>query len=185
VRPVGWHDWAATETGVVVLSVAALPLTVLVAGALTGRRTRHGTPRGEAWRRSLLEVGLVHGTLPWICLTLLPGPRAGDVTGAVSLVPLRDLATMSTVQVVGNLLVFAAVGLLAPLRFAAMRSLPRVLAVAALGSLVIETAQYVLRLDRVSSVDDILLNTTGAGLAALLSLPWVPPVRVQARQVAR
>jgi glycopeptide antibiotics resistance protein len=103
----------------------------------------------------------------------------------VSLVPLLDLATMSTVQVVGNLLVFAAVGLLAPLRFAAMRSLPRVLAVAALGSLVIETAQYVLRLDRVSSVDDILLNTTGAGLAALLSLPWVPPVRVQARQVAR
>ena len=27
---------------------------------------------------------------------MLPGPRAGEVTGGVSLVPLRDLETMST-----------------------------------------------------------------------------------------
>ncbi|WP_420853236.1 VanZ family protein [Segeticoccus rhizosphaerae] len=35
-----------------------------------------------------------------------------------------------------------------------------------------ETAQYVLQLDRVFSIDDVLLNTVGAGLAALASRPW-------------
>jgi hypothetical protein len=176
VRGVGWTHWAATETGVVALAVAALPLSLVVAGVLVGWRTRKGVARGDAWRRSLLEVGLVHGTLPWVCLTMLQGPRAGEVTGAVSLVPLRDLQTMSTLQVVGNLLVFSALGLLAPLRFKAMRSLTRVLVVAGAGSVLIETAQYVLRLDRVSSVDDVLLNTTGAGVAALVTLPWVRSV---------
>ncbi len=90
----------------------------------------------------------------------------------MSLMPLRDLVTMSTGQVVGNLLILAALGLLAPVRFAALASLPRILALAAVGSTLIETAQYVLQLDRVSSVDDVLLNTAGAGLAALASRPW-------------
>ena len=49
----------------------------------------------------------------------------------MSLVPLRDLLTVvvagpltatATVQIVGNLLVFAALGFLAPLRFAALAS---------------------------------------------------------------
>ena len=106
---------------------------------------------------------------------MLPGSRAGEVTGAVSLVPLRDLPTMSTVQVVGNLLIFAALGLLAPLRFAALASVPRVTALAAALSALIETAQYVLRLDRVSSVDDILLNAAGAGLASIVSLASLRP----------
>jgi glycopeptide antibiotics resistance protein len=105
------------------------------------------------------------------------GGRAGDVPGRVSLVPLRDLLTIladgppltAAVQIVGNLLVFAALGLFAPLRFAALASVPRVLALAAGCSVLVETAQYVLRLDRVSSLDDVLLNTAGAGLAALVS----------------
>jgi hypothetical protein len=35
-----------------------------------------------------------------------------------------------------------------------------------------ETAQYALRLDRVSSVDDVLINAAGAGPAALASHRW-------------
>jgi glycopeptide antibiotics resistance protein len=48
----------------------------------------------------------------------------------------------------------------------------RILALAAVCSTLIETAQYVFQLDRVSSVDDVLLNTAGAGLAALASRHW-------------
>ena len=70
------------------------------------------------------------------------------------------------------LLVFAALGFFAPLRFAALASVPRILALAAGCSVLVEAAQYVLRLDRVSSVDDVLLNTAGAGLAALASRRW-------------
>jgi glycopeptide antibiotics resistance protein len=102
-------------------------------------------------------------------MILLPGDEGGAV---VSLVPLRDLATMDTGQVVGNLLVFAALGCFAPLRFRALASVPRILALGAACSVLVETAQYVLRLDRVSSVDDVLLNATGAALAALASRPW-------------
>ncbi|WP_243845107.1 VanZ family protein [Mumia sp. ZJ1417] len=50
--------------------------------------------------------------------------------------------------------------------------MPRTVAVAAVCSVLIETAQYVAQQGRVSSVDDVLLNTAGAGLAALASRRW-------------
>jgi glycopeptide antibiotics resistance protein len=171
-----WHHWF-TFTGVVFITVAALPLAALAVWALARRRSATGAMPAWAWRMSLAEVGIVYGTVPWIWMTLLPGDRSG-----VSLVPLRDLLTILTDrgpveltgQVVGNLLVFAALGFFAPQRFAALASVPRILTLAAACSALIETAQYVLQLDRVSSVDDVLLNTAGAGLAALASRRWWP-----------
>ncbi len=126
-------------------------------------------------------MGTVYGTVPWVWMIMLPGEGAGVVPGRVSLVPLRDLLTVLAsgpltvaVQIVGNLLVFAALGFFGPLRFAALASVPRILALAAGCSVLVEVAQYALRLDRVSSVDDVLLNTAGAGLAALASRRWWP-----------
>jgi len=58
------------------------------------------------------------------------------------------------------------------MRFAVLASVPRIVALAAGCSVLVEGAQYVLRLDRVSSVDDVLLNAAGAGLAALASRRW-------------
>jgi hypothetical protein len=175
----GWHGWAGTFTGVVIITVAALPLAALAVWALARRRGMR-TPPASAWRMSLAEVGIVYGTLPWVWMILLGDRRAGDVPARVSLVPLRDLLTIlaegppltATVQIVGNLLVFAALGFFAPMRVAALASLPRILALAAGCSVLVEVAQYVLRLDRVSSLDDVLLNTAGAGLAALASRRW-------------
>jgi VanZ like family len=170
------HGWFGTVTGVLRITVAALPLAALAVWALARRRSVAGAP--HTWRMSLAEVGIVYGTVPWVWMTMLPGGRAG-VPGQVSLVPLRDLHTIlasgpltATVQIVGNLLVFAALGFFAPLRFAALASVGRVLALAAGCSVLVEIAQYVLRLDRVSSVDDVLLNAAGAGLAALVSRRW-------------
>jgi glycopeptide antibiotics resistance protein len=128
---------------------------------------------------SLAEVGIVYGTVPWVWMILLPNHGSGNGHARVNLVPVRDLVTVlaggpltATVQIVGNLLVFAALGFFAPLRFAALASVWRILALAASCSVLVETAQYVLRLDRVSSVDDVLLNAIGAGLAALASRRW-------------
>jgi glycopeptide antibiotics resistance protein len=173
----GWHGWLGTFTGVALITVAALPLAALAVWALARRRSVTGTT--QAWRMSLAEVGIVYGTVPWVWMIMLPGSRAGAVPRRVSLVPLRDLLTIlasgpltATGQVVGNLLVFAALGFFAPLRFAALASVPRILALAAGCSVLVEAAQYVLRLDRVSSVDDVLLNAAGAGLAALASRRW-------------
>ena len=142
-------------------------------------RHRKAAGIAAAWRLSLAEVGMVYGTVPWVWMILLPGSRAGAVPGRVSLVPLHDLLTIfadgplrATGQIVGNLLVFAALGFFAPQRFAALASVLRILALATTLSVLVETAQYALHLDRVSSVDDVLLNAAGAALAALVSRRW-------------
>jgi glycopeptide antibiotics resistance protein len=174
----GWHGWVGTFTGVALITVAVLPLAALAVWALARRRSVSGTP--QAWRMSLAEVGMVYGTVPWVWMIMLPGSRAGEVPGRVSLIPLRDLLTILldggpltlAGQVVGNLVVFAALGFFAPVRFARLASVWRIVALAAGCSVLVEVAQYVLRLDRVSSVDDVLLNAAGAGLAALASRRW-------------
>lgn len=165
-----WHGCFDTFNGVVLITLAALPSAALVVWVLARRRRAAGVP--SAWRTSLAEVGMVHGTVPFLWLTMMPGAGAGTVPERVSLVPLRDLVTMGSLGIVGNLLVFAALGFFAPMRFAALASVPRILALGAGCSALVETAQYVLRLDRVSSVDDVLVNTAGAVLAALASRRW-------------
>ncbi|MEU4062311.1 VanZ family protein [Streptomyces wedmorensis] len=165
-----WHGCYDTFNGVVLMTLVALPLALLVVWVLARRRRSAGG--ASAWRTSLAEVGMVHGTLPFLWLTMMPGGGAGVVPARVSLVPLRDLVTMGPLGIGGNLLVFAALGFFAPMRFAAPASVPRILALGAGCSVLVETAQYVLRLDRVSSVDDVLVNAAGAVLAALASRRW-------------
>ncbi|MFI6235459.1 VanZ family protein [Micromonospora sp. NPDC050784] len=173
-----WHGCFDTFNGPLLMMLVGLPLAALVVWALGRRRRAAGVT--SAWRMSLAEVGMVYGTVPLVWMTLIPGPEAGVVPGRVILIPLRDLLTILadggprtlTGQVVGNLLVLAALGFCAPMRFSALASVPRILALGAGCSVLIETAQYVLRLDRVSSVDDVLVNAAGAVLAALASRHW-------------
>ncbi|MFJ8657881.1 VanZ family protein [Streptomyces sp. NPDC093795] len=165
-----WHGCLDTFNGVVLMTLVTVPLAVLVAWVLARRRRAAGV--AGAWRMSLAEVGMVHGTVPFVWLTMMPGGGAGVVPARVSLVPLRDLVTMGPLGIVGNLLVFAALGFFAPMRFAALASVPRVLALGAGCSILVETAQYALSLDRVTSVDDVLVNATGAVLAGLASRRW-------------
>ena len=165
-----WHGCYDTENGVLLMMLAGLPLAALVVWALA--RFRRATGGTSAWRMSLAEVGTVYGTVPLVWITMMPGPGAGIAPGRVSLIPLRDLFTMGLVGIGGNLLIFAALGFFAPIRFAALASVPRILALGAGCSVLVETAQYVLRLDRVSSVDDVLVNAAGTVLAGLASRHW-------------
>ena len=138
------------------VSAAAAPIVFLAV------RSRAG--------RAQATAGMVAGTLPWLWMALTPLPAERGVR----MVPLRDLAAVlagdplaAFFQIGGNLLVFAAFG------FFAVRRWPigpgAVTGLAALGSVTIEALQYALALGRVSSVDDVLLNAAGAGLAALTS----------------
>ncbi|MER5600810.1 VanZ family protein [Streptomyces sp. NPDC002265] len=165
-----WHGCYDTFNGVVLMTLVALPLAGLVVWALAHRRRAAGV--ASPWRMSLAEVGMVHGTIPFLWLTMMPGGAPGVAPRRVSLIPLRDLVTMGAGGIVGNLLVFAALGFFAPIRFKALASVPRVLALGAACSALVEVAQYVLWLDRVSSVDDVLVNATGAALAALGARRW-------------
>lgn len=165
-----WREWG----GVIIASLLALPAVALTVTALVVFRRRRGMPPRVALWRSVAEVGVVAGTLPWVWMILTPQ----DSSRRVHLTPLRDIAVQLTepgtlaVQLGGNLLVFAALGFFAPIRWSALAGAGRVFALGAAGSILVELGQYVFDLGRVSSVDDVLVNAIGATLASLLSRRW-------------
>ncbi|MBN6050891.1 VanZ family protein, partial [Nonomuraea sp. RK-328] len=174
-----WELWG----NIIIAAFLALPVVTAPAYLLARRRLRAGHPAPV--RTTLADVGIPAATLPWLWMILTPA------TGqeGVSLVPFTDLVTLVgaspgevLTQVGGNLLVFAALGALLPVRGPRFASPARVAAVAAAASVTVEVLQYVLRLGRYSSVDDVLLNTAGAVLAALVTRRWWAP-RIKARLV--
>lgn len=72
------HGCFDTFNGVVLMALVALvalPLAALVVWAPALRRRAAGV--ASAWRMSLAEVGMVHGTVPFIWLSMMPGAGAG------------------------------------------------------------------------------------------------------------
>lgn len=167
-------DRYGTVVGVTVL--VCLPLGILVAVPLARRRIRRGWSPRWARRSAAAEVGMVLGTAPWVWMIMTPTGGAGGIR----LVPFRDLAAVlsggdAVIQVVGNLLVFAALGALLPVRFRLGPPplvVPLVFLIAAACSSVLEILQLLLPLGRVASTDDVLVNAFGAAVASLLSFAW-------------
>ncbi|NUO57330.1 MAG: VanZ family protein [Hamadaea sp.] len=131
--------------------------------------------RGRDWRADALLAGMFVGTLPWTWMALTPlhGPER------ISLRPLVDLFAQvrgdgaeAFVQIFANLVFLLPLGALAPMRWRWAASLPRIVLLAAVYSGAIEIAQYALHLGRISSLDDVLQNTAGAALGALLTRRW-------------
>jgi glycopeptide antibiotics resistance protein len=100
---------------------------------------------------------------------ILTPSGTGATIEAVPLVGLFEQVRDGTAveQIGGNLLVFAAFGYCARLRW--RLRIATIIGVAAAASLGVEILQYALDIGRVSSVDDVLLNALGAGLAATLA----------------
>ncbi|WP_033343393.1 VanZ family protein [Catenuloplanes japonicus] len=181
-----WREWG----GVVLVAFALVPVAALVAAGLAALRMRRGASREIAWRHSAAEIGMLITTAPWVWMILTPR----DAPGQVFLIPFSDLpnqlaegAGFIAYQVGGNLLVFAGLGALAPIRWAVMRGVGRLLLLGAACSATVEILQYALDLGRVSSVDDVLVNATGVALAALASRPWWTagdPARINDRSVS-
>jgi glycopeptide antibiotics resistance protein len=76
-----------------------------------------------------------------------------------------DLVTFCARNTLGNIALFLPLGILLPLTFDRFRSLKRVIAIAILVSLSIETIQFFSRFIgslRAVDLDDVLLNTFGA-----------------------
>ncbi|TMR12197.1 VanZ family protein [Nonomuraea turkmeniaca] len=176
-----WELWG----NVIIAGTFALPLALLAILLLSRHRARAGHP--APLRTSLADIGIVVGTAPWIWMILTPSNGANGV----GLVPFEDLADVAAaswqtvlVQVGGNLLVFASLGALLPVRTGAMASIGRVAALSAAFSVLVELLQYVLQLGRFSSVDDVLLNTAGAVIFALVTRRWWA-VRIPAGTVPR
>jgi len=154
-------------------TLVAIPIAIVAAVLLTRLRRRAGWPAPWAARSAWAEVIMVVGAVPSLVLTLSPASGANGV----NLVPFRDLSTLVhfgwehvAVQIVGNLLLLAPLGFGLPIRW---RVGPfTVLVVGACASVVIESLQWVLQLGRFSSVDDVLVNSAGAAIAAMIAYPW-------------
>ncbi|QFY13624.1 VanZ family protein [Nonomuraea phyllanthi] len=176
-----WELWG----NVIIAGTFALPVALLAILLLSRHRARAGRP--TPLRTSIADVGIVVGTAPWIWMILTPSSGRTGV-GLVPFTDLTDLVGASwetvSVQVGGNLLVFAALGALLPVRSRAMSSTARVAAVAAAFSVIVEALQYALRLGRFSSVDDVLMNTAGAVIFALVTRRWWA-VRIPAETLPR
>lgn len=161
---------------ILITLLVGVPLGALAVALLVRARVRSGWSRSWALRASISEIGMLVGTAPWLWMILTPTGGAGGL----QLMPLRDLLDVlrggdTIVQLVGNLLAFAAVGFFLPirLRLARPRWVPAVVALVGAGlAVVVETLQFVLQLGRVSSIDDVLVNALGAALASLLSMRW-------------
>ena len=158
-----WRDHGFTIT----VALLVLP----VAAVIAYRRRRRTRSRRDA----IAEIGLLCWTLPFVGMLFTPqaAPRSVD------LVPLHDLPTWlsgdagtAAAQLIGNLAVLAGTGLFLPVRYAWAASLPRILLIAVAAAVTIEALQWVLAIGRVSSLDDVLVNTAGAVLAAACSRPW-------------
>ncbi|HVW40667.1 MAG TPA: VanZ family protein [Amycolatopsis sp.] len=121
-----------------------------------------------------LDVGIVLVALEIIALTVMPIGSGSSL----HLMPGSDILTEfaddgSLWQIAGNLVLLAPLGLLVPLRVPALRSISRMTFFAFAVSVGIELLQYVLHNGRVTSTDDVLLNTLGAAAGATLTCGWV------------
>ncbi len=160
-----------------VVTLALLPVAALATVLL-----RQWRP-SRSWRRSVGEVGMVLGSLPWVWMILLP-VRVPPDTKMSHWIPLSDALEQIrdgkiVVQVGGNLGPLFALGFFAFLRWPGLRWWHALL-IGAGCSLILEVLQRLFASGRVFSVDDILLNALGCALGCGLGLLVLRLVRLRA-----
>jgi len=164
------------------VTIIVLPFAVFAWRFLVHRR-RQRMPTWVAASTAGIDVGVV--LLVGLVLALTMIPIGADRTSSLHLLPGSDVLTEfaddgSLWQIAGNLLLLAPLGALLPLRVACLHSVPRVAGAALVTSVAIEVTQFVLHVGRVTSTDDVLLNTLGAAAGATLSCGWMRDHRVLA-----
>ncbi len=172
--------------GMVPISAIALPYALLGWPLLAARRRRR-----MAVRRASATAGVdcAAALVVFLVFCLVTMPVGGSAESTLDLVPGADITAAfgsdgSLWQVVGNVLLLCPLGALLPLRIRRLRMLPRIALAALIASVLVEGTQYLIHTGRVTSTDDVLLNTAGATLGAALSrrgwraLDASPPVPV-------
>ncbi|MCR6486918.1 VanZ family protein [Amycolatopsis sp. OK19-0408] len=176
--------------GMIPISAIALPYALLGWPLLAARRRRRLPARFAAGTAGV-DCAAAFLAFLVFCLVIMPVDSASDST--LDLVPGSDITAAfaddgSLWQVIGNVLLLCPLGALLPLRARRLRTLLRVALAALLASVLVEGTQYLIHCGRVTSADDVLLNTAGATLGAALSRRgWLaldppPPVAIPAQR---
>lgn len=161
--------------GMIPLTALALPYALLCWPVLTARRRRRVPDAYRASTTAGLDVLLC--LLGLLVAALVTMPVGNSDASMLDLVPGADLVDAfresgSIWQVAGNLLLLLPIAALLPLRVRRLRSIGRIALAALAASVLVEGTQYLIHDGRVTSTDDVLLNTAGATLGAALSRRW-------------
>ena len=157
--------------GMIPISAIALPYALLGWPLLAARRRRRMAAR-RASATAAVDCAVLLVAFLVFCLVTMP--VGGSTESTLDLVPGADIAAAlgsdgSLWQVIGNVLLLCPLGALLPLRIHRLRALPRIALAALVASVLVEGTQYLIHTGRVTSADDVLLNTAGATLGAALS----------------
>ncbi|MDX3192050.1 VanZ family protein [Streptomyces sp. MN03-5084-2B] len=157
--------------GLIPISAIALPYALLGWPLLAARRRRRMAAR-RASATAAVDCAVLLVAFLVFCLVTMP--VGGSTESTLDLVPGADIAAAlgsdgSLWQVIGNVLLLCPLGALLPLRIRRLRALPRIALAALVASVLVEGTQYLIHTGRVTSADDVLLNTAGATLGAALS----------------
>ncbi|QXE38049.1 VanZ family protein [Streptomyces sp. GMY02] len=174
--------WRSYADELAVATFIGIPVCLGIAWVFHRWRGASET-RNEGARSILLNGLILASVLPFLYATL---SRGYGIQSTISLVPFREIfVSFSSPQVAlsdvtllnlgGNAALLLPFGALIPMRCKRFARTGRVAALAGLLSVSVEIAQYVLSVGRVSSVDDVLLNTVGAVVGALLTRRWWRP----------
>lgn len=153
------------------VTIIALPSAMVLWVLLAARRRRRFPAMTATFTAAVDTAILLCGGLVFALVT---APAGDTHTSTLHLIPGEDLVAVLTQddavwQIAGNLVLLAPLAALVSLRLAALRSVPRIALAALIISVGIEALQYVLHVDRVTSADDVLLNTIGAAAGAGLT----------------
>jgi hypothetical protein len=156
--------------GMIPVSFIALPYA-LIAWPLVAARRRRRLPARYATATAGVDSATFLVAFLVLCLVTMPVGTSGEST--LDLVPGADITAAfgdgSLWQVIGNVLLLCPLGALLPLRVRRLRTLLRIALAALAASVLVEGTQYLIHTGRVTSTDDVLLNTAGATLGAALS----------------
>lgn len=150
----------------------------------------------SALRISFADAVLAYSVLFVVHVVSIPQPEGAG--SRIRPVPGTDLGVAIQaepgdvapwLQLIGNLVLLCPIGALLPMRLSWFGSVRRVAAAGLMLTCAIEFCQLTVLSGRVVSADDILLNTSGAVLGAMLSRSWwggfLEPERAAWRTAAR
>ncbi|WP_240450078.1 VanZ family protein [Streptomyces sp. S1] len=169
-----------THGGEILVSVCLTALAAAI-GAHRARREAGRPPTADRGRgRAVFAAVALLALVPFLLVTLAHGYGTEN---RISAVPLReildasahadvDLSDARAVNLVGNVLLLVPFGTAAAFVWPGRRRVLKTALTGAALSVTVEVAQYALSLGRVTSVDDVLLNTSGAALGAVLVRRW-------------
>lgn len=150
-------------------AIAAVVVAVVVGVVVHRRAVRH-RPRGESAWRALVTAALVAGAVLTAVLTVVPVAPGATGSGVLDL----TLRSPSAAQTTVNLLLLGWLALTLPL----LRPVGVVgTGLVVLGaSVLVEALQWVLPVGRSASVMDVVLNTAGGAVLAVLAVHVVRPL---------